>query len=142
MVIKFTMCKWFRPTRPKMVLLANTNLCDYNQYPSYIVNQWYWPTVGNYKIVIGWDYKCDYIYYIHMVSADHGKECMLLAKYHICDDNQYLKYTTYIWYWQAIVNCGIVIGRYHKCDYIYYVYMVSADHGKECMLLVKYHICD
>jgi hypothetical protein len=75
-----------------------------------------------------------------MVSADHGKECMLLAKYHICDDNQ-LKYTTYIWYWQAIVNCRIVIGRYHKCDYLYYVHMVSADHGEDGMT-GRYHKCD
>jgi hypothetical protein len=68
-------------------------------YPTHtIYYQWYWPTIVNCKIVIGRYHKYNYIYYVHMVSADQDEDS--------------------------------VTGWYYRCYNLYYVHMVLADHGE------------
>src|SRR5712671_4070232 len=67
-------------------------------------------------------HKCDHLYYVDVVPADHSK--YVVGRYHMCGHLYYMDVVL------ANHSKYDVVGQYHMCDHPYYMDVIQANHSK------------
>src|SRR5712672_3995253 len=67
-------------------------------------------------------HKCDHLYYVDVVLANHSKYGVV-GWYHKCDHLYYVDVV-------PADHSKYVVGQYHMCGHLYYMDVVLANHSK------------